>query len=90
MAALDTNVLLRFLFQDDMEQTALARRFFRKCLGAGQALYVPITVFLELEWVLRANFGMPKADVLNTMNQLLSAQELTFELEGAVELALLL
>jgi len=90
MAALDTNVLLRYLLQDDLEQTALARRLFRKCIGAGEALYVPVSVFLEIEWVLRANFGLSKADVMDTMKFLLDAQELTFELEGAVEVALLL
>jgi len=90
MAALDTNVLLRYLLQDDLEQTALARRLFRKCIGAGEALYVPVSVFLEIEWVLRANFGLSKADVMDTMKLLLDAQELTFELEGAVEVALLL
>jgi len=90
MAALDTNVLLRYLLQDDLEQTALARRLFRKCIGAGEALYVPVSVFLEIEWVLRANFGLSKADVMGTMKLLLDAQELTFELEGAVEVALLL
>jgi predicted nucleic-acid-binding protein len=51
-------------------------------------LFVPITVTIELEWVLRSNFGLSKADVLQTLSGLLSSRELSFESERAVEVAL--
>jgi predicted nucleic-acid-binding protein len=88
MAALDTNVLVRFLVQDDAAQTALARRLIRNSLSAGPSLFVPITVALELEWVLRSCFGFGKPAVLQTISGLLSTFELRFELEGALEIAL--
>ena len=51
-------------------------------------VFVPVSVALELEWVLRSNFKFSKAQVIQTLSSLLSAQELVFESEGAVELAL--
>ena len=51
---------------------------------------VPVTVALELEWVLRSRFGFGKEDILATFATLLSAAELGFESESALEHALLL
>ena len=56
MAALDTNVLVRFLVQDDARQGAAASRLIRSGVEAGGTLFVPVTVVLELEWVLRTDF----------------------------------
>ena len=88
MAALDTNVLVRFLVEDDPGQLVAARKLIRRCVNAGEALYVPVSVMLELEWVLRSNFGFGKDVVVRTLGQLLSATELVFESEAAVEVAL--
>ena len=90
MAALDTNILVRFLVQDDVAQLAAAKKLIRKCVQAGETLYIPVTVALELEWVLRANFGFAKPEVVKTLSQLLSSVELRFESESALELALVL
>jgi predicted nucleic-acid-binding protein len=90
MAALDTNILVRFLVEDDPAQCAAAKKLIRKCVREGETLHVPVTVSLELEWVLRSSFGFGKPAVLATLSQLLSASELSFESEGALELALVL
>ena len=88
MAALDTNVLVRFLVEDDAAQLAVAKKLIRRCVAAGETLYIPVTVVLELEWVLRSNFRFDKATIAQTFAQLLSSVELSFESEGAVEVAL--
>ncbi len=88
MPALDTNVLVRYVVQDDSGQLAAARRLITACIDQGQALFVPVTVVLELEWVLRSSFGFGKDEVLNTLSQLFSAAELTFESEQALEVGL--
>ena len=90
MAALDTNVLVRYLVLDDAVQLAAARRIIRKAVSAGETLFVPVTVALELEWVLRSSFGFGKSEVTLTLSQLLSSVELSFESEGAIEVALAL
>jgi predicted nucleic-acid-binding protein len=88
MPALDTNVLVRYVVQDDSGQLAAAKRLIDRCVGEGQSLFVPVTVTLELEWVLRASFGYVKDDVLLVLSNLFSAAELTFESERALEVAL--
>lgn len=88
MAALDTNVLLRFLLQDDAAQSAKATRLIRQALDAGETLYVPVSVALELEWVLRSRLELDKAAVAQTFAGLLQTVELHFEATAALEWAL--
>lgn len=88
MPALDTNVLVRYLVRDDVGQLAAARRLIRNCVEKGETLFIPVTVALELEWVLRSNFEVPKSDVVHLLSDLLSATELAFESEDALEFAL--
>lgn len=88
MPAIDTNVLVRYVVQDDSGQLAAARRLVGRCVAEGQSLFIPVTVTLELEWVLRASFGYEKDDVLQVLSNLFSAAELTFESERALEVAL--
>src|SRR5664279_3637295 len=88
MPALDTNVLARYIVQDDAAQLAAVKRLISRSLAEGSTLFVPVTVVLELEWVLRSNFEFGKDDVLLTLSSLFSAAELTFESERALEVAL--
>lgn len=88
MPALDTNVLVRYLVRDDPGQLAAARGLISHCVAQGLALFVPVTVVLELEWVLRSKFALPKEEILQTLSNLFSAAELSFESEQALEVAL--
>ncbi len=88
MPALDTNVLVRYIVQDDAAQLAAAKRLISRCVAEGAMLFVPVTVVLALEWVLRSSFEFGKDEVLMTLSSLFSAAELTFESERALEVAL--
>jgi predicted nucleic-acid-binding protein len=88
MPALDSNVLVRYIVQDDARQLAAARRLISRCVAEGSALFVPVTVVLELEWVLRSSFEFGKDDVLLALSSLFSAADLSFESERALEVAL--
>jgi predicted nucleic-acid-binding protein len=88
MAALDTNALVRYVVQDDRAQFAAARALVSKCIAAREALFVPVTVTLELEWVLRASYGFSKDEVITALSNLFSAAEMAFESERALEVAL--
>lgn len=90
MASLDTNVLVRYLIQDDELQFLLAKKLIRAAVRAGDTLHIPITVVLELEWVLRSIFKFGKAQVTGMLSALLSSRELSFESETAAEIALAL
>jgi len=56
--AIDTNVLVRFLTDDDPKQSPKARAV----VAAGD-VYVCTTVLLEADWVLRSAYGYGPADV---------------------------
>jgi predicted nucleic-acid-binding protein len=59
MPALATNVLVRYVAQDDAAQLAAAQRLITRCVADGSTLFVPVTVVLELEWVLRSGQNRP-------------------------------
>jgi predicted nucleic-acid-binding protein len=88
MPALDTNILVRYIVQDDSNQLIAAQRLIRKCVSEQLTLFVPITVTLELEWVLRSNFKFTKAETVGALSDLFAAAELSFESERALEVAL--
>lgn len=88
MAALDTNVLVRLLLQDGAAQLASAQKLVRAGMATGEGLFVPVTVALELEWVLRSRFELDKAGILQMFSRLLSTVELRFEAAAALEWAL--
>lgn len=88
MPALDTNILVRYVVQDDSAPLAAAKRLITRGVEEGQSLFVPVTVMLELEWALRSSFEFAKDDVIQVVSTLLSAAELSFESERAVEVAL--
>jgi predicted nucleic-acid-binding protein len=87
-ASLDTNVLVRLLVHDDAAQTLVARALVSRHVSLSEALLVPITVALELEWVLRSRYKFSKAEVLAAFATALAAVELEFESESALEQAL--
>ncbi len=88
MSALDTNVLVRFLVQDDRRQGLLAKQLIGAAVSKNESLFVPITVLLELEWVLRSSFDYEKNQIIEVIASLLAATELKFESESSAEVGL--
>lgn len=60
MATLDTNVLVRWLTDDDAKQSVIVARLFELAIEKDERLFVPATVILETEWVLRLYFGLTR------------------------------
>ncbi len=85
MPTIDTNILVRLLAADDPAQSAQARSLMQRVARSGESLFVPLTVVLELERVLRSRYGFPKEQILNTLSSLLETRELVFQDEAAVE-----
>ena len=88
MAGLDTNVLVRWLVADDEAQTRRARQVFEAAARQRLPLFIPTTVALELEWVLRSRYRLDKASAMQAFTALLETQEVEFEAEEALERAL--
>jgi len=88
VASLDTNVLVRLIVRDDDQQTQVALKLLQGEAKKSESLFVPVTVSLELEWVLRSRYKFTKAEIILTLSSLLTTSELVFESEGALEQAL--
>jgi predicted nucleic-acid-binding protein len=65
MRALDTNVLVRALVRDNPAQAAKS-----EALLSSAPVYVPVTVVLELEWVLRSRYGFAPKRVAKALEML--------------------
>ncbi len=83
MRAVDTNVLARYYLRDDAAQARLADR----ALSSGDA-FVPKTVVLELEWILRYVAEQPAGKVLDCLAHLIALPGITIEDHDEVETAL--
>ena len=82
--ALDTNLLVRLLTNDDPEQ---ARRV-ADLIDDSSACFVPITVVLELEWVLRGAYQLPREAIIRAFLGLNTIRHLHLEQEEQVLQAL--
>ena len=82
--ALDTNVLVRLLVNDDPVQAQQAAAL----IDTSAACFVPITVALELEWVLRGAYQLPRDAVIDAFEGLLAIQHLHLEQDDLVRRAL--
>ena len=88
MLGIDTNVVVRLLVADDVEQTRRARRLVEQAVAHDEPVLVSLPVLVETEWVLRSRYGLNRDAVLAVFRAALEARELSFEDESAVEEAL--
>lgn len=86
MIGLDTNVLVRFLVQDDPEQTAAATALLSS-LTEAEAGFVCREVLVELVWVLERAYGLTRGDIGTALDGLLEARELVIEAADRVAVA---
>ena len=78
MIALDTNVLVRFLVQDDPGQARIANEVFERLTDVDPG-FVSREVLVELVWVLERAYGHGRAEIAGALDGLLSATELVIE-----------
>lgn len=83
MVAVDTNVIVRLLTGDDPEQSERAQALFRR-----SQVFIPSTVLLETEWVLRYACGFDVATVCGAFQKLLGLSNV--RVDNPQELALVI
>ena len=71
MIALDTNILVRYLLNDDEAQAEIAEAL----LASGKTCFIPITVWLELVWVLEC-YDCQRQDIAKALRHLLGLPHL--------------
>jgi predicted nucleic-acid-binding protein len=79
LRALDTNVLVRFLVQDDEVQASRARALIRRAASREEHLLVVDVVVCELVWVLESGYSFAKTEIATTIHALLRSRQLRFQ-----------
>ena len=71
MIGLDTNVLLRYLLQDDEAQGEKASRAISQAASRNEPLLISLVVLCEAVWVLESAYGYRKARLISVLDELL-------------------
>ncbi len=87
MTGLDTNVLVRYVMQDDPRQSPLATRLLES-LSAEDPGFVSVVVLIELVWVLSGSYGLDRVQVGAVLGTLLRSKELVVDRAELVAQAL--
>ena len=85
MTGLDTNILVRYLTQDDEEQL---RVLLAMLLKKGATFFVSDLVLVETRWTLRALYGWTDEEVADAFQRLLTTHNLEFEDESRLRTAI--
>jgi len=84
MRALDTNILVRFLTNDDSGQAKRVYRLFREAEERREVFIVPVPVVLELFWVLESAYGIARQEILDAVDDLMQVPMLEFDAQDAM------
>jgi predicted nucleic-acid-binding protein len=78
MIGLDTNVLVRYIMQDDPKQSAKATRLI-EALTPEAPGFVPLVATVELVWVLSSAYGLDRQQVAAALELLLRSKEIVLD-----------
>jgi predicted nucleic-acid-binding protein len=89
MIGLDTNVLVRYLAQDDPVQSPQATDIVERRLSEENPGFVSIVAMVETVWVLDRAYGLGTVEIAATIERLLQADMLVVENEQEVFAAMI-
>jgi predicted nucleic-acid-binding protein len=76
---IDTNVLVRYLTQDDPKQSAVATRFIEGALSTENPGFVSTITLCEIAWVLADSYGADRKRIREFVERLLATKQLVIE-----------
>ena len=79
MQGLDTNVIVRYVTQDEREQFRRADAVFTAAASSGDKLFINSIVMCELVWVLRSAYKEPRERIVLVIDALLETPEVVVE-----------
>jgi predicted nucleic-acid-binding protein len=84
MIGLDTNVILRYLLQDDPKQTRQVNQIFERQLSESRPGFINLATILEIVWVLRSLLKQTPSQIATHLENLLTADSLEVQNEQQV------
>ena len=88
MTGLDTNLVVRYLTQDDATQTSRVNTLFETVLTAQNPGVITLVTLAEVVWVLESCYAQPRTAIAEVIQALLSTRNLLVENASAAFLAL--
>ena len=85
MKAIDTNILVRFLVNDDPAQAEQVRQLFSGAERQRATYFVPLLVVLESIWVLESAYQVGRNELIEVFSDLLLLPVFEFEQREAVQ-----
>ena len=89
MIGLDTNVIVRYLAQDDPAQSARATEIIEHRLSGENPGFVSVVAMVETVWVLDRAYGLSDEDIVAAIEGTLQADVLVVESEQEVFAAMI-
>ena len=71
MFALDTNILVRYIVQDDTEQSAIANNIIDG-LNSDNSAFIACVVLCELNWVLKSGYKISKEQAIDILEKIIT------------------
>jgi predicted nucleic-acid-binding protein len=84
MIGLDTNILIRYLTQDDPAQSAKATEILERRLTPNNPGFVSVVAMVETVWVLDRAYGLTTQEIATAVERLLQVEVLAIENEQEV------
>lgn len=75
MQGIDTNVLVRYIVQDDVKQSREATYFIEKECSVESPLFINGIVLCELVWVLESAYDYPRKNIAEVIEQILKTRQ---------------
>nr|WP_253307863.1 type II toxin-antitoxin system VapC family toxin [Rickettsia endosymbiont of Ceutorhynchus assimilis] len=79
MIGIDTNVLVRYLTQDDEKQATIVNKVISQYENQAQSIFINNIVICELIWVLERGYKYSKKEITDAVRAILSTTEFVFE-----------
>ena len=79
MIAVDTNVLARYIVDDDPKQSAAAAAMIERAISKNETLFIPQIVLCELVWVLSYAYKFTRSEIVGVLHQLRRGAQIAVE-----------
>lgn len=79
MIGIDTNVIVRYIVQDDPEQARAATKLIEQSCTINNPGYINHIVLCEIVWVLRRNYKLDKQSIYQVIEQIMRTDRLIIE-----------
>ena len=79
MIGLDTNVIVRYLAQDDARQAEMATRLIEGSLSAEERGFISIVTLAEVVWVMSSAYRASRMSIADIVEGMLTAPQLMLE-----------